>query len=79
MIDKFDERVVSTEEGERLAEKLGCRYVETSAKSGISVQKIFFDLVRMLRGSKSTRVNPAALPSSEVTKIRPKEKHCLIM
>lgn len=64
-IDKFYEREVSAEEGRELAEKLGCQYIETSAKTGISVQKVFFDLVRMLRGSKSMNTKSANLPAVE--------------
>lgn len=55
-IDRFYEREVS-EEGQKLAEKLACRYIETSAKMSISVQTVFFDIVRMLRGSKLMRPN----------------------
>jgi GTPase KRas protein len=51
-IDKYYEREVSKEEGEELAEKFGCGYIEASAKTGISVQKVFFDLVRILRGAR---------------------------
>jgi GTPase KRas len=77
-IDKFCEREVSAEEGQMLAEKLGCQYIETSAKTCISVQKVFFDLVRMLRGSKSTSAKVAALPDSEDVQVRQKGK-CVVM
>jgi len=78
-IDKFYEREVSEEEGQKLAEKLGCRYIETSAKTGISVQKVFFDLVRMLRGSKSMRAHSAAPSDSEAVEARRKERSCIVM
>lgn len=51
-IDKYMEREVSVQEGKDLAEKFGCEYIEASAKTGISVQKMFFDLVRILRGAR---------------------------
>ena len=77
-IDKFYEREVSTEEGQELAEKLGCRYIETSAKTGISVQKVFFDLVRILRGSKSMSAKSATLSDSSAVDVRQKGR-CVVM
>jgi len=77
-IDKFYEREVSAEEGQRLAEKLGCRYIETSAKTGISVQKVFFDLVRMLRGSKAMSTKVGSLPDLKAVEGRQKGK-CVVM
>ena len=79
-IDKFYEREVSAEEGQELAEKLGCQYIETSAKTGISVQKVFFDLVRMLRGSKSMCTTSAKLPNMEAVELVGRQKgKCAVM
>jgi GTPase KRas protein len=47
--DRISEREVSALEGHALARELGCEFVETSAKSGINVEKAFFDVVRLLR------------------------------
>ena len=44
--DLAGERVVSVEEGMRLAERLGCPFWETSAKDGTHVNEIFSDSVR---------------------------------
>lgn len=41
--------LVSLAEGENVAEKLGCRYVETSAKLGINVTETFIHLVCEIR------------------------------
>ena len=41
--------VSTTAEGEFVAEKLGCRFVETSAKLGVNVTETFIDLVCEIR------------------------------
>jgi GTPase KRas protein len=50
--DKQYEREVSREEGAAMARNFGCRFFETSAKTAQNVEKLFTDLVRMLRMSK---------------------------
>ncbi|MFX1296925.1 MAG: hypothetical protein ACFFD2_18965, partial [Promethearchaeota archaeon] len=40
-IDLEDERVVSNEEGEALAQKLSLSYIETSAKTGANINDAF--------------------------------------
>jgi GTPase SAR1 family protein len=55
-IDDYAKRVVSPAEGESLAEKLGCTWAETSAKTGVGVRKAFFDAVRLLRGQLSPSI-----------------------
>ena len=40
-IDLVDDRQVTTEEGQALAQKLGLTYIETSAKDGINIQDSF--------------------------------------
>jgi len=42
-------RNVSTEEGQSLAESLGCHFIETSAKTGENVEEAFFAVVRQSR------------------------------
>lgn len=51
-IDQVHERQVSTEEGEKLAQTLGCEYIEASAKTAAGVQRVFSHLIRVLRGTK---------------------------
>lgn len=36
-------------EGEQLAKNFGCKFIETSAKSRINVDKAFYDIVREIR------------------------------
>ncbi len=40
-IDLVEDRVVSTEEGEEIAEKLNISYIETSAKTGENINDAF--------------------------------------
>ena len=49
-VDKGAEREVSRKEGEDLAEMFGCEYIEMSAKTAQHVERMFFNLVRKLRG-----------------------------
>ncbi|KAL1865433.1 hypothetical protein VTK73DRAFT_5247 [Phialemonium thermophilum] len=47
--DLESEREVSRQEGENLARSFGCKFIETSAKSRINVDKAFYDIVREIR------------------------------
>ena len=47
--DKISEAQVTREQGLALAKKLNCSFIETSAKTGMNVEKAFFDLIRKLR------------------------------
>ncbi|KAI9337570.1 small GTPase superfamily, partial [Obelidium mucronatum] len=47
--DKQAEREVSKEEGQNLANKLKCDFIETSARTRLNVEKSFYNVVRSLR------------------------------
>ncbi|KAG5943955.1 hypothetical protein E4U53_006978 [Claviceps sorghi] len=47
--DLEGEREVSKQEGEALARSFNCKFIETSAKSRINVDKAFYDIVREIR------------------------------
>ncbi|KAK1767978.1 ras small monomeric GTPase [Phialemonium atrogriseum] len=47
--DLEGEREVTRQEGEALAKSFGCKFIETSAKSRINVDKAFYDIVREIR------------------------------
>ena len=47
--DRVTEREISTQEGSALAKRLGCDFVEASAKDGMNVEKAFYDVARQLR------------------------------
>lgn len=51
--DLTDQRVITTEQGEALAQKFGCRFIEASAMTKINVDQIFQDLVRQIRDAKN--------------------------
>uniref|UniRef100_A0A158PBY3 small monomeric GTPase n=1 Tax=Angiostrongylus cantonensis TaxID=6313 RepID=A0A158PBY3_ANGCA len=46
--DLEDERVVGKDQGQNLAHQFGSAYLETSAKSKINVNEIFYDLIRQI-------------------------------
>jgi len=46
--DLEDERVVGKDQGQGLARQFNCAFLETSAKSKINVNEIFYDLVRQI-------------------------------
>ncbi|GAA5861145.1 hypothetical protein JCM5353_007841 [Sporobolomyces roseus] len=47
--DLENERQIGTDEGQRLAEQFGCRFIETSAKARRNVDEAFQELVREIR------------------------------
>ncbi|KAH3670768.1 hypothetical protein OGAPHI_001284 [Ogataea philodendri] len=49
--DLVDERQVSKDEAINLATKMGCAYIETSAKSGLNVTEAFYNLVKIIINS----------------------------
>ena len=48
--------MVSSTEGQELAQKWGCPFFETSAKTEANVQEVFTELVRIVKASKSEDV-----------------------
>lgn len=55
--DKAVERAVSSQEGFALAKRLGCEFVEASAKNCINVEKAYYDVVRLLRQQRQANSN----------------------
>ncbi|KAI9009144.1 ras family-domain-containing protein [Hyaloraphidium curvatum] len=47
--DMTDKKVISTEQGQALADEYGIRFLETSAKSNINVEEAFFSLARDIK------------------------------
>lgn len=47
--DKVNEREVTKEEGQALAHRLGCKFIESSAKTCVNVEKAYYTVVRMIR------------------------------
>jgi GTPase SAR1 family protein len=46
--DLQDQRVITTDQGQDLARKFNCAFMEASAKSRINVDAIFQDLIRQV-------------------------------
>ncbi|CAK8685238.1 ras-related protein O-RAL-like isoform X2 [Clavelina lepadiformis] len=51
--DLENNRQVSQSDAQQLAEKMGVMYVETSAKTRNNVDKVFYDLMRMIKQEKA--------------------------
>lgn len=47
--DMTDDKVISTEEGQALADEYGVRFYETSAKNNINVEGGFIDIAREVK------------------------------
>ena len=82
--DKQYEREVSREEGAALARNFGCDFLETSAKTPTNVERLFVELVRLLRQTKQAEQgNPGQprkddRPGQKPGK-RPGKINCIIM
>ena len=53
--DRISEREVSKIEGLQMARSFNCGFLETSAKTAYNVERLFTDLVRLLRSSHGIR------------------------
>lgn len=76
-VDKSYEREVTREEGEALAEEMGCQFIEVSAKTGQKVESVFSTLVRKLRGT-PTEVGTAVNVNRRTPRAR-KKSGCVVM
>jgi len=81
--DLKEERQVTTEEGQNLAQSFGCPFLETSAKTPINVDLAFHDLVREIRkfnqmNSSLSSPSPSSSSSSS-SESKKDKKDCLIM
>jgi Ras-related protein Rap-1A/Ras-related protein Rap-1B len=58
--DLSDQRVITTEQGEALANKFSCKFLEASAKTRINVDQVFLDLVRQILPTLNSGTNSKA-------------------
>jgi len=65
--DLNDQRVISTDQGNDLAKKFGCAFLEASAKTRVNVEQIFHDLIRQIN-----KISPPA-------KAPGKKKGCILL
>eukprot|EP00009_Paramoeba_aestuarina_P002361 CAMPEP_0201506832 /NCGR_PEP_ID=MMETSP0161_2-20130828/675_1 /ASSEMBLY_ACC=CAM_ASM_000251 /TAXON_ID=180227 /ORGANISM="Neoparamoeba aestuarina, Strain SoJaBio B1-5/56/2" /LENGTH=185 /DNA_ID=CAMNT_0047901045 /DNA_START=83 /DNA_END=640 /DNA_ORIENTATION=+ len=56
--DLADQRVITKEQGEALAKKFGCTFLESSAKTKANVENIFHDLIRQIARSSTNEPAP---------------------
>jgi GTPase SAR1 family protein len=54
--DLEDDRDVSREQGQNLAQTWGCTFLESSARKKVNVDEIFFDLVRQINKTQPEKV-----------------------
>ncbi|KAK7007768.1 P-loop containing nucleoside triphosphate hydrolase protein [Favolaschia claudopus] len=79
-----DTREVSKNEGEALAQKLGCKFFETSTKTGQNVQRVFHTAIRELRQRQAEKAELAANPNpnpkvKKGLKLRWRKCTCVVM
>jgi len=77
--DKQYEREVSREEGAAMARDFGCRFLETSAKTAQNVEKLFTDLVRLLRSSKESVDRGVPAPPPPTKPPKPGRMKCVVL
>jgi len=58
--DLADQRVITTDQGEALASKFSCKFLEVSAKTKVNVEQIFYDLVRQIKIAYPKKAPPKA-------------------
>jgi len=78
--DMEDKRKITKSEGEAMAKKLGCRFIETSAKARMNVDEMFAQLVEEIMISKKGKEPEVAKETAPPTDSAPvkKRKHCLL-
>lgn len=80
MCELENERQVSREEGQELAERWDCVFFETSTKDCIAVEEIFYSLVREIRDdSDSTITTDKSSRGSLIARKAGFKRKCLIM
>ncbi|KAK9762907.1 RAS2 protein [Basidiobolus ranarum] len=73
--DKINEREVSKEEGLGMARRLGCEFIETSAKTSVNVEKAFYTVVRTIRTVREGNHRTGSNPGEK----KKKKSKCLIL
>ena len=75
-MDLENERQVSSEQGKDFAKKIGCAFMEASAKTNTNVKEIFFQLVRMINEWKEKNPQKSLDPEKRGKK---KKDKCYLM
>jgi len=77
-VDKATEREVSYDEGCKLAERFGCEFMETSAKTSQNVENLFSQIVRTLR-YRTPGADQFVSPLNPASARKQKHKRCVIV
>jgi small GTP-binding protein len=72
--DLQDQRVVTTDQGEKLAKQFNCTFLEASAKTKQNVEAIFYDLVRQIN-----KANPVSTKEKAKSGASNRRRGCLIL
>ncbi|KAK2159429.1 hypothetical protein LSH36_153g00023 [Paralvinella palmiformis] len=80
-MDLEDKRQVAVEEAQSRAQQWNVPYVETSAKTRANVDKVFYDLMRLIQRSKEASQNASGVkkPNSGKDKKDKKHRKCIIL
>ncbi|KAK9897814.1 hypothetical protein P389DRAFT_62012 [Cystobasidium minutum MCA 4210] len=71
--DQAPEREVSSEEGRAMARRMGCEFVETSAKSRQNLELAYYTAVRLIRKQRGE------IPGGHATSRKRDRKRCTIL
>ncbi|KAJ5073592.1 ras-like protein [Anaeramoeba ignava] len=79
--DLESDRLVSTEEGEQLAQEFSCEFIETSAKTGLNVTEAYESLVRAVRKWKIEQETSTTTVTTNGQKpqLKKKKKLCMVI
>lgn len=74
--DLTEFREVPKADGEALSKRLGCSFMETSAKERINVEQSFHELVRLVRKNKGAATPTTSSRNDEEE--QKKKKNCIL-
>lgn len=79
-MDLDNKRQVSSQEAQTKAQQWKVSYVETSAKTKENVDKVFYDLMKLIRDKKNAELNQAARRPQGGSRNKPsRKKKCTIL
>ena len=73
--DLESEREVPKDKGEELAREIGCKFMESSAKTKVNVTEAFHELVREIKRYRTLYGKPDEKGETE----KKKKRHCIVL